>query len=308
MKDFQSEYQQDSYQDQLETAIIELVGGHTPRHGLEQEDQRDAPDEETVMYAMGDMLDIIEGVLTDTVNEEDIIDIFSGFTTALQFILYRLEKKQDDVQSEIRIQMRESKGDEISDVHLQQQTNLMMQTDNRIAGIEHMRDICSEYLLARYAHHWHPPRGSHVSERNKLTYAVIEARDLIKARADRKLEALTPQGTMVGFAGGKEYNDHHLIYRVLDKARERYPDMVLVHGGTRTGAERLAACWAESRRVSQVVCSPDWKVHGKAAPFKRNDEMLKLKLQGLIACPGNGITENLIDKARQKGLTVKILS
>ena len=29
--------------------------------------------------------------------------------------------------------------------------------------------------------------------------------------------------------------------------------MALLHGGTPTGAERIAACWADSRKVPQIV-------------------------------------------------------
>ena len=77
----------------------------------------------------------------------------------------------------------------------------------------------------------------------------------------------------------------------------------LVHGGG-PGAELIAAKWAESRNVDQVVCRPDWNAHGKAAPFRRNDELLNLLPKGVIAFPGSGITENLIDKARQNGIAV----
>ena len=45
------------------------------------------------------------------------------------------------------------------------------------------------------------------------------------------------------------------------------------------------------------------KMHDE--PFRRNDEMLKLELVGLIATPGSGITENLITKDKDKGLKVK---
>ena len=79
--------------------------------------------------------------------------------------------------------------------------------------------------------------------------------------------------------------------------------MILAHGGG-PGAERIAAKWAESRDVDQVVCRPDWNRHGKAAPFRRNDELLNLLPKGVITFPGSGITENLIDKARQNGIPV----
>ena len=65
-----------------------------------------------------------------------------------------------------------------------------------------------------------------------------------------------------------------------------YPDMVLVHGGG-PGAEKIAARWAEHKGVHQVVCRPDWSAHGKAAPFRRNDQLLSLLPKGLISFPGS---------------------
>ena len=53
-----------------------------------------------------------------------------------------------------------------------------------------------------------------------------------------------------------------------------------------------------------MVCRPDWNAHGKAAPFRRNDELLNLLPKGVIAFPGSGITGNLVDKARQLGIPV----
>ena len=51
--------------------------------------------------------------------------------TSLHYVLARIERKQDDVQSEIRRLTREFDGSEIKDIQLQQQTNLMHQTDRR---------------------------------------------------------------------------------------------------------------------------------------------------------------------------------
>ena len=80
--------------------------------------------------------------------------------------------------------------------------------------------------------------------------------------------------------------------------------MVLVHGGG-PGVEKVAAQWAERNGVHQVVCKPDWSAHGRAAPFRRNDELLNLLPKGLIAFPGSGITDNLVDKARALGIPVQ---
>ena len=50
-----------------------------------------------------------------------------------------------------------------------------------------------------------------------------------------------------------------------------------------------------------MVCRPDWQRHGRAAPFRRNDELLALLPKGLIAFEGGGITASLFDKAKALG-------
>ena len=56
--------------------------------------------------------------------------------------------------------------------------------------------------------------------------------------------------------------------------------------------------------MHQIVCKPDWNAHGRAAPFRRNDELLILLPKGVIAFPGSGITANLVDKAKSMGIPV----
>jgi len=62
---------------------------------------------------------------------------------------------------------------------------------------------------------------------------------------------------------------------------------------------------SEARGVHQVICRPDWNRHGKAAPFRRNAEMLNLLPKGLILFPSDsGITANLADQAVSVGIPV----
>src|SRR3546814_17810959 len=75
--------------------------------------------------------------------------------------------------------------------------------------------------------------------------------------------------------------------------------MVLLHGGSPKGAELIAAKWADARKVPQIAFKPDWTKHAKAAPFKRNDQMLNVLPIGVIVFPGTGIQDNLADKARK---------
>ena len=126
----------------------------------------------------------------------------------------------------------------------------------------------------------------------------------MRARKDRETRAHLPQGTLVAIAGGKQVTDVAAVIARLDRAKAKYADIILVHGGG-PGVERIAAQWAERNGVHQVVCKPDWNAHGRAAPFRRNDELLNLLPKGVIAFPGSGITDNLVDKAVKLGIPVQ---
>ena len=136
-----------------------------------------------------------------------------------------------------------------------------------------------------------------------MTSAAIDARDFQRARKDRQINAHLPDGTLVAVAGGKTVTDPGAVARSLDKTRAKYSVLVLVHGGG-PGVEKIAAQWAERHGVHQLVCRPDWNAHGRAAPFRRNDELLNLLPKGVIAFPGSGITANLVDKAKSMGIPV----
>ncbi len=133
---------------------------------------------------------------------------------------------------------------------------------------------------------------------------MIASRDFIAAKRRTETEVMLPPGPRVAFTGGADYQDIERIWAVLDKARAKHPNMVLLHGGGQKGAELIASKWADNRKVPQVSFKPDWNRHKNAAPFKRNDTMLETLPIGVIAFPGNGINENLCDKARGMGIPV----
>ena len=122
-----------------------------------------------------------------------------------------------------------------------------------------------------------------------LTAAVIDSREFLAARRRADTEVLAPAGTRIAFTGGTDCNDHTRIWDTLDKIHTKHPDMVLLHGGSPRGAERIAACWADHRKVPQVVFKPDWNRDRNAAPFKRNDRMLEALPIGVVVFPGSGL-------------------
>ncbi len=227
-----------------------------------------------------------------------------GFVNTLDAQTQRLDRAADRLIPGIRELQREQDGSEIRSRELELTTDRAQNLSDRRDAFEGLRDTAAEAYRVETGEVWRPRRGSHVSQTGKLTSAVIEARDFQRARKDRENTAHLPQGTLVAVAGGKEANDVSKIIAHLDKLKAKYKDVVLVHGGG-PGAEKIAAGWAERNGVHQVVCKPDWDAHGRAAPFRRNDDLLALLPKGVIAFPGSGITDNLVDKARTLGIPVQ---
>ncbi len=227
-----------------------------------------------------------------------------GFVNTLDAQTQRLDRAADKLIPGIREMQREQDGSEIRSRELELATDRAENLTARRDAFEGLRDTAAEAYRVETGEVWRPRRGSHVSQTGKLTSAVIEARDFQRAKKDRENTAHLPQGTLVAVAGGKEATDAGKIIGQLDKLKAKYADVVLVHGGG-PGAEKIAAGWAERNGVHQVVCKPDWEAHGRAAPFRRNDELLSLLPKGVIAFPGSGITDNLVDKARALGIPVQ---
>jgi hypothetical protein len=57
-----------------------------------------------------------------------------------------------------------------------------------------------------------------------------------------------------------------------------------------------------------MVFRPDCSRHGKAALFKRNDQMLQVLPIGVVVFPGSGNTDNLADEVKGFGIPVGALA
>ena len=119
------------------------------------------------------------------------------------------------------------------------------------------------------------------------------------------------EGVPLIVSGATDWTDVDVIFNTLDKVRERIKqnrnqEIFLCHKGGKHGAEMIAARWARARGVAQARFDPRWSAHGRAAPFKCNDEMLddKFAATGVVLFGGNGVALNLGQKAEAKGLTV----
>jgi len=72
----------------------------------------------------------------------------------------------------------------------------------------------------------------------------------------------------------------------------------------RRKAPRAAPPAGRSSQGPADRLEPEWARHAKAAPFKRNDQMLDVLPIGVLVFPGSGISANLADKARKLGIPV----
>ncbi len=268
-------------------------------------DPRDIWDKDDALTAVEEAFRIMaEGVCPDGTQLADEREpLLWGFVNMLHAQTQRIDRGVDRLTPELRDLQRDQDGTEIRSFELEMTTHRAQNLGDRRDAFETLRDAVAEQYRAETGDTWRPRRGSHVSQTGRLTSASIDARDFVRARKDRKTMAHLPQGTLVAIAGGKDIADPDAVIRMLDRTRAKHSDMVLVHGGG-PGVEKIAARWAERNGVHQIVCKPDWDRHGRAAPFRRNDELLNLLPKGVIAFPGSGITENLVDKARQMGIPV----
>jgi hypothetical protein len=242
-------------------------------------------------------------MLTGTRLEDDLADLLWSFVNLFHRKIDRIERELDTNEQAQRRGQAEQDGSEVKSVELERLIAQGIGLIERRNAFEFFRDQAAELFAVTTGSVWCPRAGSMVNHR-ALTASIIDSRDFLSARRRAETEVHAPAGTRIAFSGGTDCNDVDRIWDALDKIRAKHPNMVLLHGGSPRGAERIAACWADNRKVPQVVFKPDWNRHRNAAPFKRNDQMLEALPIGVVVFPGSGISANLADKAKKLGIPV----
>jgi hypothetical protein len=269
----------------------------------DEPDPRPLPEARTVAGAVADIFDAFVATMGDTRLEPDLEDLLWSTVNLFHRAVARVERELDDNEQAQRRGQKEQDGSEIRSVELERLTAEGMTLIERRNSMEFFRDQAAEQFERHTGSIWRPRSGSMVNHR-ALTSAMIDSRDFLAAKQRAETEILLPAGPKVAFTGGLDFNDVSVIWDRLDKVHAKHKDMVLLHGGSPKGAERIAAKWADTRIVPQIAFKPDWTKHAKAAPFKRNDQMLEVLPIGVIVFPGTGIQDNLADKAKKLGIPV----
>lgn len=269
----------------------------------DEPDPRPLPDNANLAGAVTEIFDALAGTLSDSALEPDLADLLWSAVQLFHRAAGRVERELDRNELAQRQLGTEQDGSEVQSVALER---LLTAGQNLIArrdAFEVMRDEAAAHYERHIGTPWRPRAGSMVNHK-AVTAALIDSRDFLLARKRAAQEVLLPPGPKIAFTGGLDCNDHRMIWDALDRVHAKYPDMVLLHGKSTKGAEKIASRWADHRSVPQIGFAPDWARHGRAAPFRRNDAMLEVLPVGVMVFPGTGIQQNLADKATGLGIPV----
>ena len=265
----------------LAAQLAQLELGHLSIQRPQAGGTLDPPDSDAVAQTLTAIWSDLLTLFPDTAVEEDAEQIAWGLVNIFHRAAARRSAQLDRATDEIRCLLASADGSEVHSTELERQIDHARAAEAAMLGLEAFRESAAELYLNETGWSWKPATGSRANHGAALTSAVVDGREFLRARSESRRRAALPQGTPVLFAGGrlsftsaedaKTVADH--VWTTLDKVREHVADLVLVHGGDTKGLDRVAAAWAERRKVAQVAFGLDRRL-GSRAGFRRNEQML----------------------------------
>lgn len=189
----------------------------------------------------------------------------------------RIEREADRARDRMRVLERDFDGSEMADTELQEATLKARSADVAQMAAELVRDAASEVYTTVTGEAWTAWRGSRRG--THLTAAQLKAKQALRGIEARRRAEQDPGGPIVAFRAAPMADtavDANRIFDALNWAKAQWPDMALATTGAK-GAEKLAIRWARQKGVKLVLAKADFERHGKAAPFRANDELLALQ-------------------------------
>lgn len=146
-------------------------------------------------------------------------------------------------------------------------------------------------------------------ERKYEASGDIEVQEVYSADLDALL--LAKPAYRVIIAGGRDFMDYELV---REKANHYLQNKLQTHSviivsGHASGADTMGERYAQEKGLPCELHPADWKTHGKAAGPIRNAEMAAVADALIAFWDGQSRgTANMINLARQKGLTVAVVN
>ncbi|MBB3892846.1 hypothetical protein GGQ61_003584 [Phenylobacterium haematophilum] len=281
---------------------------------LHLEDTRTHPPEAALHQLGHSLMTELLDVVGESALEDFHVLIGEALIGAFHSMAQRIERDADKARDQLGGLVRDFDGSEVLDTEIQDVTRKARAADVATLAMEIVRDAAADTYTTNTGEVWSPWKGS--VKGTRTTAAQIEARDAIRAQKARKHAATDPGVSIVAFRGAPQADtadDANRIFDALNWARVQWPDMALATSGAK-GAEKLALKWAKQKGVRVVLAKADFDRHGRAAPFRANDEMLELELVCVLTLANTinseraaelkpfGPALNLAQKAAERGL------
>jgi roadblock/LC7 domain-containing protein len=262
---------------EAQALILEDIRSHPPEAALHQ----------LGCSLMTELLDVIG----DTALEDFHVTISEALIGAFHSVAQRIERDADKARDQLGGLVRDFDGSEVLDTEIQEATRKARAADVATAAMEIVRDAAAAAYTTSTGEVWSPWKGSVKASRST-------AAQIVAFRA-------APQADTA--------EDASRIFDALNWARDQWPDMALATSGAK-GAEKLAIKWAKQKGVTLVLAKADFDKHGRAAPFRANDEMLELDPVCVLTLANSinpnraadlkpfGPALNLAQKAGERGL------
>ena len=295
----------------LAAQLAQLELGHLSIARVETSGIMPLPQPEAVEQTLAGVWSDLLALFPDTALEEDAEEIAWGFVNLFHRAAAKRNAQVDRATDEIRCLLASADGSEIHSAELERQIARAQAAEAAMVGLEAFREAAARLYIDETGSSWRPATGSRPCHSAALTSAVVDGRDFLRARSESRRRVAMPAGTPVLFAGGRlsfgSADDAkalaNSVWETLDKVRGHVADLVLVHGGDTKGLDRIAAAWAERRKVAQVAFGLDRRL-GSRAGFRRNEQMLSLNPRYVVAFPGSGVLERLVISAKANGVHV----
>jgi hypothetical protein len=243
--------------------------------GFDTTEGRRYPEDEALSHVGSAMMQELMDVMLDTPLEDHLL-IAEGILGGLHTAAQRIERDSDRARDEMNRGVRDFDGSEVADTELQQATDRARACDAALAAVEKIRDAAAASYTVATGEVWSPWKG--YIRQSPTTAALMDAKDAIRSNKAARHAATTPGAVIVAFRASPHAVgavDASRIFDALNWAKETYPTMALVTTGLH-GAEKIAMRWAQQKHVTIVLAKADFNKHGRAAPFRANDEMMAL--------------------------------
>lgn len=108
-------------------------------------------------------------------------------------------------------------------------------------------------------------------------------------------------------AGSRDFDDYDLVVSTMDNLLQNITDPVTIVCGMARGADTLGEKYAISRGYEVAYFPAEWNKYGRAAGYKRNEQMAQ-NADALVAFRDGSSrgTKHMIDLAHKYNLLVRV--